>query len=92
MTKTTIAGLALCLVAAPHAGAQNADRLLRGVTQNGNTLDIATSDGRYLVKPYSSSIVETTFIPNGERVDAASHAVILAPGQVPVTLLVCQLL
>ncbi|MFC5460352.1 TIM-barrel domain-containing protein [Massilia niabensis] len=90
MTKATIGGLALglalCMAATPHAGAQNADRKLQGVTQNGNTLEIATSDGRYLVKPYSSNIVETTFIPTGERLDPASHAVILAPGQVPVTL------
>ncbi|MDB5746758.1 MAG: glycosyl hydrolase [Massilia sp.] len=89
MTKATIAGLALLLAASPWADAQNADRKLQGVRQNGNTLEIATSDGRYLVKPYSSNIVETTFIPNGERFDPRSpdsHAVILAPGQVPVTL------
>ncbi len=85
MTKATIAHLALCL-ATPLALAQNAERQLEGVTRNQGTLEIATSDGRYLIKPYSSNIVETTFIPKGERVDPASHAVIMAPGQVPVTL------
>ena len=90
MTKATTAGLApglaLFLAASPYADAQNADRKLQGVTQNGNTLEIATSDGRYLVKPYANNIVETTFIPKGESFDSASHAVILAPAQVPVTL------
>lgn len=86
MTNATIARLVLCLFASPLAIAQNADRQLQGVTRNQNTLEIATSDGRYLIKPYSSTIVETTFIPNGEQFDAASHAVVLAPTTTPATL------
>jgi oligosaccharide 4-alpha-D-glucosyltransferase len=91
MTTATIARLALCLTAVPlvasqSAFAQNAERQFRSVTQNGNTLEIATGDGRYLIKPYSSAIVETTFIPNGERHESASHAVILAPVGVPAML------
>ncbi|MFC4933099.1 glycoside hydrolase family 31 protein [Massilia sp. GCM10023247] len=86
MTKATIAAttasLALCLAAGPHAAAQNADRALQGATLNGDTLELATSDGRYLIRPYSNNIVETTFVPRGERLDPASHAVIMAPGQV----------
>jgi len=90
MTTATIARLALCITALPlatstFAFAQNAERQFKGVTQNGNTLEIATADGRYLIKPYSSAIVETTFIPNGERFEPASHAVILAPAQAPAT-------
>ncbi|MEW7847720.1 TIM-barrel domain-containing protein [Massilia aurea] len=88
MTTATIARLALCLTAVPlatsgFAFAQNAERQFKSVTQNGNTLEIATGDGRYLIKPYSSAIVETTFIPDGERFEPASHAVILAPVQAP---------
>jgi len=88
MTTATIARLALCITALPlatstFAFAQNAERQFKSVTQNGNTLEIATADGRYLIKPYSSAIVETTFIPNGEQLDPASHAVILAPVQAP---------
>ncbi|MCD2519457.1 DUF5110 domain-containing protein [Massilia sp. G4R7] len=79
MTPTTIARLMLCLLASPLAYAQNADRQLQGHTRNQNTLELATSDGRYLIKPYSANVVETTFIPNGERFEAASHAVVLAP-------------
>ena len=86
MTKTTIAAAVLCLFASPLAIAQNADRQLQGVSRNQNTLEIATNDGRYLIKPYSSTVVETTFIPKGERFDPNSHAVILAPTAVPATL------
>ncbi|EKU81930.1 hypothetical protein HMPREF9710_02884 [Massilia timonae CCUG 45783] len=91
MTKALTSRLALSLAAIPLAAsplafAQNAERQLAGVTRNQNTLEIATNDGRYLIKPYSSTIVETTFIPKGERFDPASHAVILAPVQVQATL------
>ena len=83
MTTASTARLALALafcaaVRAP-ALAQNAERQLQGVTRNQDTLDIATSDGHYLIKPYSNAIVETTFIPNGERVDPVSHAVVMTP-------------
>jgi hypothetical protein len=27
---------------------------------------VRTSDGNYLIKPYSTGIVETTFVPKGE--------------------------
>lgn len=93
MTTATTARLALGLsalsafcAASPLAFAQNAERQLAGVTRKQNTLEIATNDGRYLIKPYSSTIVETTFIPKGESFDAGSHAVILAPVQVAATL------
>ena len=86
MTTTTIARLALCLMASPLAFAQNADRQLEGVTRNQNTLEIATNDGRYLIRPYADNIVETTFVPKGERYEPASHAVVLVPAPVAATL------
>jgi len=86
MTHTTIARLALCLLASPLALAQNADRQLQGATRNQDTLELATNDGRYLIKPYSADVVETTFIPKGESFDPASHAVVLAPVSVGATL------
>ena len=86
MTTTTIARLALCLMASPLAFAQNADRQLEGVIRNQNTLEIATTDGRYLIRPYADNIVETTFVPKGERYDPASHAVVLVPAPVAATL------
>ncbi len=87
MTHTTIARLVLCLLASPLAFAQNAERQLQGVTQHQDTLELATSDGRYLIKPYSANVVETTFIPKGETFDPASHAVVLAPVATGATLM-----
>jgi alpha-glucosidase/oligosaccharide 4-alpha-D-glucosyltransferase len=83
MKIATIARLALALAASPLAFGQNADRQFHGFASNHNTLEIATSDGRYLIKPYSANIVETTFIPKGEKLDPASHAVVLEPDGVP---------
>jgi oligosaccharide 4-alpha-D-glucosyltransferase len=78
MKLTPCAGLALCLAAGP-AIAQNADRAFLGYTNDHGVLDIATSDGHYLIKPYAANIVETSFVPRGERFDPHSHAVVLTP-------------
>ena len=81
--------LAVCALAANCGGAalaQNADRKFDSVAQHSNHLELRTSDGRYLITPYSSAIVETTFIPDGQQFDPASHAVVMAPGAVPATL------
>jgi oligosaccharide 4-alpha-D-glucosyltransferase len=85
MNLTPIARLAVLTFASPLAIAQNAERRLEHYTNNNNTLEIATSDGRYLVKPYSANIVETTFIPKGEKYEPASHAVVLSSAGVPAT-------
>src|SRR5471032_550080 len=86
MTKHHLVTITLCLLAGPAALAQNADRTISSVTPLDGQLAIKTNDGTYLIKPYSSSIVETTFVPNGESVDPASHAVVMAPAAVPATL------
>jgi alpha-glucosidase/oligosaccharide 4-alpha-D-glucosyltransferase len=83
MNPARLSILAALLAAAMPLHAQNAQRHFLGFTLNANVLEIATSDGRYLVRPYSANIVETSFIPNGESWDPASHAVVLAPGVVP---------
>lgn len=80
--KLTPIAAALALSLAGPALAQNADRAFLGYRQQGPTLDVTTSDGRYLIKPYAANIVETTFVPRGERFDPSSHAVVLAPGAV----------
>ncbi|WP_456439661.1 TIM-barrel domain-containing protein [Psychroserpens sp.] len=46
---------------------------------NNNQLLVNVSDGSYKIQYYTSEIVETTFIPTGETVLSASHAVILEP-------------
>jgi alpha-glucosidase (family GH31 glycosyl hydrolase) len=90
MKFTTLAALA-ALAASPLAHAQNAERHFLGFKKvAGSGFEIATSDGRYLIQPYAANIVETRFLPAAEdRQGSAtsqqpSHAVILAPGQVPV--------
>ena len=78
-TPFALAALAALLAATSAAHAQNADRQFQSFAARGNALEIATNDGRYLIKPYSATVVETTFVPKGEQFDPASHAVILAP-------------
>ena len=82
MAPKSIALLPLLAFTSVHA----AERRLENFAANGNTLEIAVSDGRYLIKPYSTAIVETTFIPKGEAYDPRSHAVVLAPVAVGATL------
>jgi alpha-glucosidase (family GH31 glycosyl hydrolase) len=72
--------LALCLAASLPALAQHADRTFLGYRNDNGTLDIATSDGHYLIRAYDTNIVETSFVPRGEAFDPASHAVVLQPG------------
>ena len=76
---------ALCLAASLPALAQNLERTYLGYTNANGQLDIATSDGHVLIRPYDANIVETSFVPKGERFDAVSHAVVLAPAQAPAT-------
>jgi oligosaccharide 4-alpha-D-glucosyltransferase len=82
MAPKSIALLSLLVLSSVQA----AERRLESFAANGNTLEITVSDGRYLIKPYSSTIVETTFIPKGETYDPRSHAVVLAPVAVGATL------
>lgn len=77
------AGLPLMLLALAPAAA--AERTFESMVAASGQLDIRTSDGRYVIKPYSAAIMETTFIPTGERYDPASHAVVLAPAAVKAT-------
>src|ERR1700761_2367154 len=86
MSKQHLVTITLCLLAGPAALAQNADRTIAGVAQRDGQLEIKTNDGTYLIKPYSSAIVETSFVPDGESFDPASHAVVMAPAAVPATL------
>lgn len=74
--------MALAVLVAPSALAAEIGRTLESVVQKNDLLEIRTSDGTYLVKPYSERIVETSFIPRGEQLNARSHAVVLAPSVV----------
>ncbi|TFW16326.1 TIM-barrel domain-containing protein [Duganella callida] len=77
-----LAALPLALLAVYPAQA----RKFEAVSERDGQLEVRTSDGSYLIKPYSAGIIETTFVPKGESADPASHAVVLAPAAVKTTL------
>ena len=66
--------------------AQNSNRFLTGLEQNGNRITINVNDGKYTIKYYSNKIVETTFLPKGQSYGTDSHAVVLQPKKVNLVL------
>jgi oligosaccharide 4-alpha-D-glucosyltransferase len=59
--------------------AQNANRKFESFKEVNNTLEIKTSDGKYIIKAYSDKIVETSFFPKSEVYNPMSEAVVLSP-------------
>lgn len=59
--------------------AQNKGRVLNKVDFENQILTLTLNDGHYLIRPYTNFIVETSFIPAGERFLDTSHAVVLRP-------------
>ena len=61
--------------------AQNAERKFIDAENihDGRQVSIKVSDGYYLIRPFSSHIVETTFVPSGEFLKPESHTVISEP-------------
>ena len=62
------------------------ERRLIAFQNYGNRLEMTVNDGKYIIKPYNEKIVETTFIPSGEKQDTFSYAVVLKPEQLTVVL------
>jgi alpha-glucosidase len=60
------------------------EREFKNLTQTDYGLNINVSDGHYIVKFYSSEIVETTFVPEGEEINVESHAVVLKPENIEI--------
>jgi oligosaccharide 4-alpha-D-glucosyltransferase len=58
---------------------QNSQRIFKNYKKANNKLVIVTNDGTYIVKPFSDKIIETAFIPLGEKYNTASEAVVLKP-------------
>ena len=77
--KNNLPGAAVLLLLAPFALAQNSLRTVERIEQKDNRLEVATSDGTYLITPYSERIMETVFVPKGEARDIRSHAVVMSP-------------
>ena len=73
------ARLLLPFLFVPIAHAQDVARKYVGYKALPDHLEIQTSDGVYLIKPYTAKVVETSFIPQGEQFDPASHAVVEKP-------------
>lgn len=71
--------LLLLLLITTISFAQNANRKYISHFWKNNILEVKTSDGAYLIKPYSNKIVETSFIPNGEIFNPNSQAVVKTP-------------
>lgn len=61
---------------------QNPNRKFLRVQKGENSVEIFTNDGKYLFKPFTPEIIETSFIPSGEEYNPASHAVVLDPQKV----------
>lgn len=67
--------------------AQNPNRIFEKVQLLENrTLKITVNDGVYRIVPYNNNIIETTFNPTGEIEKAESHAVILEPKDIDISL------
>ena len=59
--------------------AQNVERKFVSAQIDGSYAKVEVNDGYYIVNPYTSQLVETTFIPNGEEYNPESHAVVSQP-------------
>lgn len=69
--------LSLFLITA--LSAQNAERKVLKTSFHNDRVEVATNEGRYIIRLYSEHIAETTFIPDGEIYNAESHAVVMRP-------------
>jgi alpha-glucosidase (family GH31 glycosyl hydrolase) len=58
------------------AYAQNTNRIYHSVAKNDSCIEVKTTDGSYFFSAYSDKVIETTFIPKGERFLVESHAVV----------------
>lgn len=78
----SVSALVGMLFGVSTAYAQNAERTLQAFVTADGALELTTNDGKYIIKPYSDSIVETTFVPQGQSAITESHAVVMTPGAV----------
>lgn len=64
--------------------AQNPERQFLDVQQKENTIIVRTDDGNYRFQFYTPEILETSFVPKGEKYNSKSYAVVLEPRKVEV--------
>ena len=70
--------LFICVI----VSAQNKNRHYVSFTKNKEFFHVHTNDGHYKIRPFSTKIIETSFIPKGEVYNSNSHAVVLKPKNV----------
>lgn len=73
--------LLLLFLSSVPALAQNPDRELLSYEVKQDVVLVEVNDGQYIFKPYTPEIMETTFIPSGEKPEPDSHAVVLEPAE-----------
>jgi len=64
----------------------NPERIFESINQTSSGIEINVNDGKYVVQYYTNDIVETSFIPKGENFKDESHAVILNPSNIDLTI------
>ncbi len=64
--------------------AQNPDRTLKSFEENGGVVTVSTNDGQYRFEAYTPEIMETSFIPSGEKFIPESFAVVLKPSEIEI--------
>jgi alpha-glucosidase (family GH31 glycosyl hydrolase) len=69
----------LFLFVGSFLNAQNNNRKFISFSEKETRFEVKTNDGIYRIQPYSTKIIETTFLPNGELFNPDSHAVVLKP-------------
>jgi len=70
--------------------AQNKTREFISFLEKESHVEVKTNDGVYLIKPYSTKIIETSFVPTGETFNPNSHAVVLKPEKVELTIIATE--
>ena len=71
--------LVLLFVCLTTVGFSQQTREYQSHKEENGVFEVTTTDGTYLFKIYSNSILETTFLPTGELPNETSHAVIIQP-------------
>ena len=61
---------------------QNSDRKYVSHSDEGGVFKVVTNDGQYIFQVFSSSIIQTSFIPKEETQDKKSHAVVMIPHKI----------
>tara|TARA_R110001632_G_scaffold38339_2_gene96547 strand:- start:76165 stop:78546 length:2382 start_codon:yes stop_codon:yes gene_type:complete len=61
---------------------QNPDRKYVSHSEEGGVFKVVTNDGQYIFQVFSSSIMQTSFIPKEETQDKKSHAVVMIPHKI----------